>query len=324
MIPFYDKTRGTHGRGLRADQPAVADVWVGSLYFVTDEGVLERSNGVTWESYSSSSSAAFAAGMLMSGLDEGPGQDFIIQQVIQSSKVIQQIDTATGSVNDFSLNGHDVILLVDNATLRTYTGFTVLGATPTAGDRVTIISIGAGHVNFVHDASSTAANRLLNFATTADTPIAAGKGKATYIYEDDSDRWELVDHNQGAWITAAFDAANYTSDSGTWVVGSGDIIAHQYFLLNKTLWMQVGINTTTVTGAPTYLRMHKATYGNFTFSTANGSQFSSCYLYDNGNINGQLQNNATDSISAGRLDGNPFTASVNLTYIRGTYIASVD
>lgn len=36
----------------RASQPDASTVAIGTLYFVTDEGVLERSNGTAWESYS--------------------------------------------------------------------------------------------------------------------------------------------------------------------------------------------------------------------------------------------------------------------------------
>jgi hypothetical protein len=39
-------------RGNRASQPAAASVVVGAIYFVTDEGVTERSTGAAWESYS--------------------------------------------------------------------------------------------------------------------------------------------------------------------------------------------------------------------------------------------------------------------------------
>lgn len=39
-------------RGLRADQPAATDVYPGTLYFVTDESVTERSNGDAWETFS--------------------------------------------------------------------------------------------------------------------------------------------------------------------------------------------------------------------------------------------------------------------------------
>ena len=41
-------------RGTRSDQPDATDVPEGSLYYVTDESVIERSNGTTWDTYSSS------------------------------------------------------------------------------------------------------------------------------------------------------------------------------------------------------------------------------------------------------------------------------
>ena len=39
-------------RGDRASQPVATTVIIGTLYFVTDENVLERSDGTVWESYS--------------------------------------------------------------------------------------------------------------------------------------------------------------------------------------------------------------------------------------------------------------------------------
>ena len=43
-----------HQRGTRAAQPLPSTVTVGTLYFVTDEGVTERSSGAAWESYGGS------------------------------------------------------------------------------------------------------------------------------------------------------------------------------------------------------------------------------------------------------------------------------
>src|SRR5690606_36957574 len=37
--------------GSRANQPAANTVPIGALYYVTDEGRLERSNGVTWDAF---------------------------------------------------------------------------------------------------------------------------------------------------------------------------------------------------------------------------------------------------------------------------------
>jgi hypothetical protein len=47
-----------HMRGTRAQQPLPSAVSVGTLYFVTNENLCERSNGSAWESYSA---ALFAA-----------------------------------------------------------------------------------------------------------------------------------------------------------------------------------------------------------------------------------------------------------------------
>lgn len=52
--PNYRKTRKTQDRGTRAAQPLATNVLEGTIYFVTDEGVIERSNGTIWQSYSGS------------------------------------------------------------------------------------------------------------------------------------------------------------------------------------------------------------------------------------------------------------------------------
>jgi hypothetical protein len=45
-------------RGTRAQQPLPSAVSVGTLYFVTNENLCERSNGSAWESYSAALLAA--------------------------------------------------------------------------------------------------------------------------------------------------------------------------------------------------------------------------------------------------------------------------
>jgi hypothetical protein len=57
LILNYRKTRGIIERGTRALQPAATDVLSGTLYFVTDELKLERSNGATWDTFSGASGA---------------------------------------------------------------------------------------------------------------------------------------------------------------------------------------------------------------------------------------------------------------------------
>ena len=54
----YRKTRNIHRIGLAANRPSADTVLVGTLYFSSDTFVLERSNGVTWDSYSPSGSSS--------------------------------------------------------------------------------------------------------------------------------------------------------------------------------------------------------------------------------------------------------------------------
>lgn len=52
-------------RGTRAAQPAANSVPVGTLYFVTDEFVIERSSGSAWESFSNFRSPTFKRTILI-------------------------------------------------------------------------------------------------------------------------------------------------------------------------------------------------------------------------------------------------------------------
>lgn len=52
----YRKTAYTHRQGERADQPLATDVLDGTLYFVVDEGITERSDGTAWSAYSGAGS----------------------------------------------------------------------------------------------------------------------------------------------------------------------------------------------------------------------------------------------------------------------------
>jgi hypothetical protein len=147
-----------------------------------------------------------------------------------SDKLTTEITlTTTGNIDDLDF-GNASIIRMNNATISTIRGLKA-GA---AGQRITIVSIGAGDVHFSNEnAGSTASYRLINFVTSCTTPLAAGKGAATYQYDVTTNRWRLVSHNQGATITVAFDAANFTSTGGgtAWTV----IAANQetYALLNS-------------------------------------------------------------------------------------------
>jgi hypothetical protein len=57
------------------------------------------------------------------------------------------------------------------------------------------------------------------------------------------------------YSTPTFSAGNFTSDAGTWVVESADVLTYQYQIINKTMTINFYIITSTVTGTPTQLRI---------------------------------------------------------------------
>lgn len=150
--------------------------------------------------------------------------------------------TTTGNIDNLSFSNATLIRM-NNASDATIRGL----AAGTAGQRVTIVSIGAGHVYLAHqNANSTAANRLINTVTTGNTPLAAGFGAATLQYDDTTDRWRLVDHTQGAFIDIAYAGTDFTANTGAWTVDSGDVTTFAYYLVGSQLTVILtAINTST-------------------------------------------------------------------------------
>ncbi len=164
---------------------------------------------------------------------------------VQHGAVPPQTTTSTGTVNDFALTTDVTVLRCNNASLLTLNGF-VAGYD---GQRLTVESVGAGQVDFAHQAAgSTAANRLINKATVGLTSLAAGSGTATFVYDGTTARWRLVEHDQGAWITRTFAAGNYAANGAmTWVVAAAT--TDRYWLKGRSL-IFASVATGTVGGTP--------------------------------------------------------------------------
>lgn len=178
-----------------------------------------------------------------------PGADGTAGQILQTngSKVLSWSSgwtvvstTSTGAQNDFSPGlVRRTVLRCNNATLLTISGFS--GGTD--GDQLRIVSVGAGQVDLVHQATSTAANQLLNTVTTGNTSLAPGTGSAEYVYDGTTTRWRLIGHEQGNWITRTFAAGNYTATSGTWTVASATRDA--FYVKGRTLYFAARVSGTT-------------------------------------------------------------------------------
>jgi hypothetical protein len=148
-------------------------------------------------------------------------------------------------------SGGDLVIYMTNPTLTTIQGI----AAGQANQGLTIIATGAGQVDLANqNVGAAAATRLMNFATSANTslspPLGTGTGgEARFIYDAVALRWRMVAHDQGTWITPAFNAANYTASAGTWTLQAGDVTANAYRLSGKTLQWNLNLVTTSVSNA---------------------------------------------------------------------------
>ncbi len=153
--------------------------------------------------------------------------------------------TTTGNIDDLDVKGYS-LLRMNNASLATIRGIRA----GYDGQELTIVSIGAGDVGLAHqNANSSAANRLINPYTSIDVPLAAGSGTATFRYDSTTQRWRLVDHCQGAWISVPFAAGNFAGRGAmTWTVAAGDVETLAYEIIDNTVYINVALNTTDVGG----------------------------------------------------------------------------
>jgi hypothetical protein len=230
--------------------------------------------------------------------------------------------TATGNQDNVDFDDADV-LICNNATDLTIRGL----ADGSDGQRVTIISRGAGHVLLAHqNTNSTAANRLINFATGSNTPLAAGVGRATYVYSGDDARWVLAHHDQGAFITPTFAAGNFTaSGSMTWTVESADVANYSYMLIGRMMVLAWVLNATTQGGtADQELRV--AVPGGF--AIAKNAIFVMGYTSDNGTVKTgiafpQTPNTYVSLYNDNTLSSNWAGTGTNTTTIRASIIIEV-
>jgi hypothetical protein len=183
--------------------------------------------------------------------------------------------TTTGNIDNLDVGGARFVRM-NNATLATIRG--LVAGYP--GQLVTFVSIGAGNVFFNHqDTNSTAANRLINFVTSAGTPLAAAVGTATFVYDGTTLRWRLVEHTQGAPITPTFAAGDYTANGTmTWTVESGDVIAFTYYLNGRNLTLAYAIEGTTI-AAPLSTQLRMAIPNGYTIAA--GTTQDQSWTFDN-------------------------------------------
>ncbi len=153
---------------------------------------------------------------------------------IPSSVNTQQDNWAPG------LAGDSIIRWSGNAD-TTFTGY----AGGVLGQIVIFKNIGSHNAFFSHNVTST--QKFENIVTSCQTPVAPG---GFIVHYCDGTNWLILGHDQGADVSVAFSAGNFTSNTGTFVVGSGDQIQYTYKIHGNRMALAYKIVTATTTGSP--------------------------------------------------------------------------
>jgi len=115
----YRKTKETHQIGLSTDKPNAVDVLTGTLYFSTDTNILERSDGIVWELYSSSDTIGTGnvTGPLSSVVDRVATYASTTGKVIKDSGILST-DIARKSVTNTFNAGQEIAAASPTIWLR--------------------------------------------------------------------------------------------------------------------------------------------------------------------------------------------------------------
>lgn len=221
--------------------------------------------------------------------------------------------TDTGAVNNWAagVDGHTFVEW-SGASDAAFTGM----AGGVTGLQVTVRNTGTKIATFAHNSgSSSVGNKFLNCATSGVTPVAPS-GWIQYQY--DGSFWQLIGHEQGAFITPAFSAGNFTANGAmTWTVASGDVTTYKYKLSGRELTVELSINTTTVAGTPN-TQLNIAVPGGF---TATSFVANLARMLDNGAAHtGTLDVAASGTVIRASTDttgGTNWAAATDTTYVIG-------
>lgn len=164
-----------HRRGLAAARPNAADVVVGTLYYSSDTGTLERSNGATWDLFATGGTSiisASAAQLLSAGadFDDSP------QVPLIGSDLVKYSDFNPTFLFDVTFNQQ--LLVLGNTA---FTGAINLLLNATSIDNLEVVNapllLDGGQIRFpAAQNPSAGANDLDDYEKGTFTPTLTGSG----------------------------------------------------------------------------------------------------------------------------------------------------
>lgn len=268
-------------RGTRANQPAIADVAPGTLYYVTDEGVTERAadDNSAWEDYSDSGAAvsiSVSAGTASNALgnivfSNSNGVTFGLSGSTITGSVVAGLSNINVSAGTTSNNLTNMVFSNSNGVSFGLSGSTITGSVAAAG--LSNINISAG----------TTSNNLSAFVFSNSNGVSFGLSGSTVT---------------GSIATSL---TNVNISAGT---TSNNLSA---FVFSNSNGVSFGLSGSTVTAS-----VAAAPLGSINFSAGTTSQNLTNIVFSNSNNASFGLNGSTITVSA-PINISGGTTSNNLT-----------
>lgn len=163
----------------------------------------------------------------------------------------------TGTMNDLTPNAGVIVFSADaNKVLTGLAPHSSL-RTPVGRAQIVLLYNEAGTLRLAHnDTGSTAGNRFMTHSARGQMLGVGGWAMAVYDAGilGGSGGWRIVAVEPGDPIPIPYNAADFTSNTGTWTVESGDIITWTYQQVGKIVRLDFEIAFTSTSSAGAELR----------------------------------------------------------------------
>ena len=144
----------------------------------------------------------------------------------------EQTTTATGGQNNFDLTSSCTFLRCTGAAPN-FTGFTVAGAAPSAGDVAILDCLGSTSLKVTDQATSTAANQIICESTQGQ--IVGVLGRILLVYDGTTSRWRATVIDPGAALTYT---PTWTGAGSNPSIGNGTLTG-SYIQRGKICWVEI-------------------------------------------------------------------------------------
>lgn len=179
-------------------------------------------------------------------------------ELVPTSVSISGTFTITGKIspsitagqNDWNPTGLATAYTIEAAptAARTITGISA----QSNGRQILIVNNSAFELTLSHESASSSASNRFYFPEQVSVILKA-KAAIELVYNSTLARWLPTSQTAPGWINQAYASGDFTSDTGTFVVASGDVTTNIYTINGKTMTWNVSIGTATITGTPTQL-----------------------------------------------------------------------